>query len=84
MEWNSTLQKRRKPRLYLEILEACFPQRVLHQGIFKLTDWVKGKVRLSPALAKTDPKHVNDGVINFHSKPVGQVTRLWKLHYIWV
>lgn len=37
------IQKRRKLRLYLVILEACFPQRVLAQGILKLTDWVKGK-----------------------------------------
>lgn len=44
MEGNSMIQKRRKRRLYLVILEACFPQRVLAQGILKLTDWVKGKV----------------------------------------
>lgn len=44
MEENSTTQKRRKLRPYLVILEVCFPQRVLAQGILKLTDWVKGKV----------------------------------------
>lgn len=40
------IQKRRKLRLYLVILEACFPWRVLAQSILKLTDWVKGKVSL--------------------------------------